>query len=207
MVWRKKPAQRREDRRQPSEQIQTEMFLSARLVIHYGAEAFQRREARSLPVRRLLIVRPREHHGEPMEWGKRWALLFARLVLGLIFFMAGVWKVFTLGPAEHARRLFVTPYTDTFLPAWALWAAGVTVPFVELAAGTLVLLGWLRRPAYLALGGVLVLVAFGHLLLQPLYAFHEHVIPRLGLLLFLLWHPLEADSVSADAWIQGRQRG
>ena len=46
MVWRKKPAQRREDRRQPSEQIQTEMFLSASLVIHYGAEAFQRREAR-----------------------------------------------------------------------------------------------------------------------------------------------------------------
>jgi uncharacterized membrane protein YphA (DoxX/SURF4 family) len=30
--------------------------------------------------------------------GRPWALLFARLVLGLIFFMAGVWKVFQLGP-------------------------------------------------------------------------------------------------------------
>jgi len=27
------------------------------------------------------------------------ALLFARLVLGLIFFMAGFWKTFHLGPA------------------------------------------------------------------------------------------------------------
>ena len=29
---------------------------------------------------------------------RAWALLFARLVLGLIFFMAGVMKVFQLGP-------------------------------------------------------------------------------------------------------------
>src|SRR5213079_2376091 len=43
------------------------------------------------------------------------AILFARLVLGLIFFMAGVWKVFQLGPLEHARKYFL-PFSDTFLP-------------------------------------------------------------------------------------------
>ena len=49
-----------------------------------------------------------------------WALLFARLVLGLIFFMAGVWKVFGLGPLEHARKFFL-PFADAFLPVWSLW--------------------------------------------------------------------------------------
>jgi len=38
---------------------------------------------------------------------RSWALLFARLVLGLIFLMAGVYKVFQLGPLEHARKYFL----------------------------------------------------------------------------------------------------
>src|SRR5437764_12263976 len=37
---------------------------------------------------------------------RAWSILFARLVLGLIFFMAGVMKVFQLGPLEHARKIF-----------------------------------------------------------------------------------------------------
>jgi hypothetical protein len=38
---------------------------------------------------------------------KTWAVFFAPMVLGLIFFMAGVWKVFELGPAGHVRRFFL----------------------------------------------------------------------------------------------------
>ncbi len=140
-----------------------------------------------------------------MTSGKTWALLFARLVLGFIFFMAGMWKVFTLGPIEHARRLFIVPYANTYLPTWALWATGTTVPVVELMAGALVLIGWRRRPAYLALGGVLVLVTYGHLVAEALYPFHEHVIPRLGLLLFMLWNPPELDAFSVDEWLTRRR--
>ena len=114
-----------------------------------------------------------------------WAILFARLILGLIFFMAGEWKVFDLDPVAQARQLFVEPYADSFLPPWALWTTGTIVPFVELAAGGLLLLGLFTRPALLNLGGVLVLVTFGHLLKEPLYEFHTHVIPRTALLLFL----------------------
>lgn len=137
-------------------------------------------------------------------WGRPWALLTARLVLGLIFLMAGVWKVFELGPVAHARNLFVEPYAETFLPGWALWATGMAVPVVELLAGGLVVVGLLRKPAYLSLAGVLVFVTFGHLLAEPLYAFHTHVIPRLGLLLLLLWVPLEEDRFSFDAWFGAR---
>jgi uncharacterized membrane protein YphA (DoxX/SURF4 family) len=131
------------------------------------------------------------------DFHRAWALLFARLVLGLIFFMAGVWKVFQLGPLEHARKYFL-PFSDTFLPIWSLWLVGVTIPVMELIAGALLILGLRIREALIALGFVLVIVTFGHLLRDPLFNFSGHVIPRLVLLLFLLWCPREQDRFSLD---------
>jgi uncharacterized membrane protein YphA (DoxX/SURF4 family) len=128
---------------------------------------------------------------------RAWALLFARLVLGLIFFMAGISKVFQLGPLGHARKYFL-PFSDTFLPVWSLWLVGVTIPIIELVAGALVILGLRVRDALIALGFVLVIVTFGHLLREPLFNFSGHVIPRLALLLFLLWCPRELDRFSFD---------
>src|SRR4026208_207223 len=128
---------------------------------------------------------------------RAWALLFARLVLGLIFFMAGVMKVFQLGPLNHARKYFL-PFADTFLPVWSLWGIGVVIPFVELIAGAMVILGLRVREALVALGFVLAVVTFGHLLHDALYEFHTHVIPRLALLLFVLLLPREDDRFSLD---------
>ena len=132
-----------------------------------------------------------------LERQRAWAVLFARLVLGLIFFMAGFWKVFQLGPLEHARKYFL-PFADTFLPVWSLWSVGVAIPFIELLAGALLLIGLRVREALIGLGGVLVIVTFGHLLREPLFNFSGHVIPRLALLLFLLWCPREVDWLSLD---------
>jgi uncharacterized membrane protein YphA (DoxX/SURF4 family) len=95
------------------------------------------------------------------------------------------------------RRYFL-PFQDTFLPTWSLWAVGYTIPFVELIAGALVIAGYQTRPALIALGCVLVVVTFGHLLHEPLYALHEHVIPRLVLVLFVLVAPAEWDRFSID---------
>src|SRR5437868_15020051 len=133
-----------------------------------------------------------------------WAVLFARLVLGLIFFMAGVYKVFQQEPLNHARKWFL-PYSDTFLPVWSLWATGVTIPFVELIAGAFVVLGFRTREALIALGVVLAIVTFGHLLKEPLYEFHTHVIPRLALLLFILLLPREDDKFSVDYLLERRR--
>ena len=72
-------------------------------------------------------------------YNRTWAILIARLILGLIFFIAGVWKVFTLGSLEHARRMFV-----------------------ELIAGGLLIAGLLTRTALLSLGAVLVLVTVSY---------------------------------------------
>ena len=106
-------------------------------------------------------------NNEEHNLDRSWALLFARLVLGLIFFMAGAWKVFQLGALNHARKYFL-PFADTFLPAWSLWSVGVTIPFIELVAGALVILGLRTREALIALGFVLAIVTFGHLLKEPL---------------------------------------
>ncbi len=141
-----------------------------------------------------------------MRDDRAWAILLARSILGLIFMMAGIWKVFDLGPLEHARRLFL-PYEDTFLPTWALWVTGTVIPVVELVAGGLVLIGWRTREALLALGAVLVTVTFGHLLKEPLYSFSGHVIPRLALVLFLLVMPRDADRFSIDGFLQARRVG
>ena len=137
---------------------------------------------------------------------RAWAILFARLVLGLIFFMAGVMKVFRLGPLNHARKYFL-PFSDTFLPVWSLWAMGVVIPFVELIAGAMVILGLRVRWALVALGFVLAVVTFGHLLKEPLYEFHTHVIPRLALLLFVFLLPREEDRFSLDYLVARRNRG
>jgi len=139
----------------------------------------------------------RELSKPAVDIDRAWAILFARLVLGLIFFMAGVMKVFQLGPLNHARKYFL-PFADTFLPVWSLWATGVVIPFVELIAGALVILGLRVREALVALGFVLAIVTFGHLLHEPLYEFHTHVIPRLALLLFILLLPRADDRFSLD---------
>jgi uncharacterized membrane protein YphA (DoxX/SURF4 family) len=106
-----------------------------------------------------------------------------------------------VGPLEHARKYFL-PYSDTFLPLWSLWTVGVVIPFVELVAGALLIIGLRTREASVSLAFVLAVVTFGHLLKEPLYEFHTHVIPRLALVLFILVLPREDDRLSLDYLIR-----
>ena len=70
------------------------------------------------------------------RWGWMWAIFTVRWVLGLIFFMAGWWKCFTLGPVEHARKFFLNEdFEGHWIPDWMHWAIGTTIPVVELVAG------------------------------------------------------------------------
>ena len=135
---------------------------------------------------------------------RAWAILFARLALGLIFGMAGWGKVFKMGAVTHAHRYFLDPYASSWIPAWLLWSLGVTIPFVELAAGWFLFAGLFVRPSLIALGCVLAIVTYGHLLKDFLYEFHTHVIPRLALLIFILAMPREQDILSLDHWLRHR---
>ena len=69
-----------------------------------------------------------------------WAIVnfITRWILGLLFLMAGYWKVFILTPAAHAQQFFVDGFADTWIPAWFLNALGYGIPVLELAAGLLI---------------------------------------------------------------------
>jgi uncharacterized membrane protein YphA (DoxX/SURF4 family) len=135
---------------------------------------------------------------------RAWAVAFARVILGLIFGMAGYWKCFVLTPPGHVRRFFL-PYADTWIPIWLLWTAGLAIPVVELVAGWLLVLGFRVRESLIALGIVLVTVTYGHLLKEPLYSFTDHVIPRLVLLVFVAWL-IDEDRFSIDRWLRVRRQ-
>jgi len=133
--------------------------------------------------------------------GWPWAIFTVRWVLGLIFFMAGWWKCFTLGPIRHARGFFIENFEGRWIPDWMHWAVGTSIPVVELVTGALVCLGLFRRGAYIALGAILVTVTYGHLLLEPLYDTTSHIFPRLVLLVFVWVAPWKEDVLSLDVQI------
>ena len=137
---------------------------------------------------------------------RAWAIFVARTILGIVFLVAGVYKTFMWGPLEHARLLFVGPYAQTFLPVWSLWATGAAVPVLELMAGALVLVGLWTRPALVVLGAILILVTFGHLLLQSSNSINPYILPRSGLLLVVLLLPASADRFSLDHLLRSRSR-
>jgi uncharacterized membrane protein YphA (DoxX/SURF4 family) len=134
-----------------------------------------------------------------------WARFVARWVLGLMFFMAGWMKTFQMGPLEHARRFFIDQYADTWIPEWLLWMLGTTVPVVELVAGAMLCLGLLVTPASIALGGILILVTYGHLLLEPLFDTTAHIFPRTVLLVLVLMISSDEDRLSLDYWLFKRR--
>ncbi|RMH27832.1 MAG: DoxX family membrane protein [Planctomycetota bacterium] len=110
---------------------------------------------------------------------------FLRQLGGWWFFMLGRWKLFELdgGARAVAERFFVEPYQDTFLPVWALRAAGWFDPLAEFACGLMLIFGVGVRPATWVLMGLLVMVTFGHQLKEPTYALSDHVLPAALLLI------------------------
>lgn len=129
----------------------------------------------------------------------RLAVLFSRLMLGLLFALQGWQKVFEMGAVEHARRFFVEGYAGSWIPVQLLWAVGTAVPFVELASGALLLAGLWVRPVLVVLGALLLVVTYGHLLADPYFDVTTHILPRAAFLLALLVLPRSADRWGLDA--------
>ena len=92
--------------------------------------------------------------------GRGLADLVLRWFLGMILATAGAYKILGLGLGGFAGylggRFAVTP-----LPGFLVAIFAYLLPFAELIAGVLLLLGWRRRPVMLATGVVFVLLAGG----------------------------------------------
>ncbi len=136
--------------------------------------------------------------------GQKWVALFARWLLGLIFLMAGVYKVFSMTPMGHAELFFIEWFKETWIPVWMLWPLGVTIPFVELVAGAMLCLGLRVRDASIALGTILVIVTYGHLLREPLFDTTSHIFPRFILLAIVLLIPRDRDVFTLDHMLARR---
>lgn len=118
--------------------------------------------------------------------------------------MAGWWKCFELTPVGHTQRYFLEAYQDTWIPTVLLWATGLSIPVVELVAGALVVIGFRTKEALIALGFILLIVTYGHALVEPLFSTQGHIFPRGIFLLAALALPAEEDRLSIDSWLAWR---
>ena len=135
---------------------------------------------------------------------RTWGIACARVVLGLLMGMRGWDKVFNMTPAVHASRFFTGPYADSWIPQWLLWITGLTIPFVELTTGWLLVIGWRTNEALVALGLLLMLVTYGHMLANPMFN-DIFIFTRLVLLVIVAVVPRSSDRLSVDYWLKQRR--
>jgi len=111
---------------------------------------------------------------------KNWPIVnfIVRWILGLLFLMAGIWKVFVLTPAAHAQQFFVEGLSQTWIPIWLLQIYGYSIPFLELVAGLLICIGLKSREALIAVGLLLIVTTSGYAQQQPLFDIAGHTFTR-----------------------------
>jgi uncharacterized membrane protein YphA (DoxX/SURF4 family) len=125
------------------------------------------------------------------------AVFFARVLLGIIFLMQGYGKIFTF-TVPKVYHMFFTGFQKTFLPEWLLWATAYYTSYIELFGGALLIAGFRSRWALFLLGIDLLVVSFGHGLMEPIWDL-QHVIPRAILLIAVLLLPKAWDRWSLDS--------
>jgi len=138
---------------------------------------------------------------------KNWSIVnfTVRWILGLLFLMAGYWKVFVLTPAAHAQSYFVEGFAETWIPVLLLNVLGYAIPYLELLAGILICIGLRTREALVAVGLLLIVTTYGHALQQPLFDIDGHTFTRLAMIVFLLLAPPGSDPYSVDQLLLSRK--
>lgn len=127
-------------------------------------------------------------------------ILFTRALLGIIFFMQGFGKVFTF-TVPKVYDMFFKDFKNTFLPDWLIWTTAYYTSYVEMICGFLLLVGVFRKWSMYLLAIDLVVVSFGHGLMEPIWDL-SHVIPRAILLSILFLVPQEWDRWNGDRFLK-----
>ncbi len=123
-------------------------------------------------------------------------ILFTRMLLGIIFFMQGFGKIFTY-TIPKTYDMFFKDFEKTFLPKWLIWATAYYTTYVEMICGFLLIIGLFRKYAVCLLALDLMIVSFGHGLVEPIWDL-SHVMPRAILLIILFFAPQEWDKWNID---------
>lgn len=93
--------------------------------------------------------------------------------------------------------MFFKDFEKTFLPKWLIWVTAYYTSYIELVGGILLITGLFKKWALYLLAIDLLVVSFGHGLLEPIWDL-QHVIPRAVLLIALFLLPQEWDKWSLD---------
>jgi uncharacterized membrane protein YphA (DoxX/SURF4 family) len=131
-------------------------------------------------------------------------MFFIRTLLGIIFFMQGYGKLFSLGISQVYESFFKI-YENTFLPKWLIISTAYYTSLAELIGGLLLITGLFRIYGLYLLALDLLIVSFGHGLMEPIWDL-SHVIPRALLMSMLFMLPPAWDQWSADEWTANRKK-
>jgi len=131
-------------------------------------------------------------------------MFFIRTLLGIIFLMQGYGKLFTFG-IHRVYGSFFKIFENTFLPKRLIVSTAYYTSFTELVGGFLLVAGFFRICAMYLLALDLLIVSFGHGLIEPIWDL-SHVIPRAILLSALFLLPPIWDEWSADEYIKVRMK-
>jgi uncharacterized membrane protein YphA (DoxX/SURF4 family) len=127
-------------------------------------------------------------------------IFFIRTLLGIIFLMQGYGKIFTIG-VGRVYDTFFKAFETTFLPKWLIISTAYYTSYIEMIAGFLLIIGLFRKYTLYLLAIDLLIVSFGHGLMEPIWDL-SHVMPRAILLAALMLLPSERDKWSADLLIK-----
>jgi putative oxidoreductase len=130
-------------------------------------------------------------------------MFFLRMLLGVIVLMQGWGKVFTWG-LPKVYDMWFKDFEKTFLPKWLIWSAAYYTSYVELIAGILLITGLFKKIALYLLAFDLLIVSYGHGLLEPIWDL-QHVMPRAILVGALLLLPQEWDTWRLTSLIKNKE--
>ena len=127
------------------------------------------------------------------------AIFFSRALLGIIFMMQDYGKIFTY-TVPKVYSMFFKDFEKTFIPKWLIWGTAYYTSYVEMICGFLLIIGLFRKYALYLLGIDLLVVSFGHGLLEPIWDL-QHVMPRAILLITILLVPQQWDRWNVDRFL------
>lgn len=133
------------------------------------------------------------------EYKEELAILFVRLMLGILFVIQGYDKLVNIGLKETAA-IYKREINIRFLPSWVYPATAYYSCTVEFFGGFLLLLGLYKNIALIFLGADLLLVALAMGLINPVWDM-KFVFPRFFFLVFILLLPADLDILSLDYFI------
>jgi uncharacterized membrane protein YphA (DoxX/SURF4 family) len=119
----------------------------------------------------------------------------ARVVLGILFFLQAYDKIFKIG-LRNVVQAYELP-TNYMFSDFFIWTGTIFTSYIELICGPLLILGLFTGYSLYLLGLDIIIVVIALGTQNPMWDM-KYVLPRLGLILLLLFTPETWNRLSLD---------